>query len=120
MEFDPRLPSNGLVVLVGSSGAGKTSALLQLIAGRSHSFQKPVSRCLVLAAHPDQQAYSQLTKHIPSVSFYQINPQKGITLVDLKREFNLGSEHQNVGTRLLIIDDVTRFSYIIPKNVFLN
>lgn len=116
MEFDCRLPSNGLAVFVGSSGVGKTTAVLQLIAGRSNTFQKPVSRALVVAAHPEQHAYSQLTKYVPSVSFYQIDRRRGISITDLKREFNLdNAEKPSTGTRLLIVDDAS-ILFVLKKH----
>lgn len=107
MEFDTRLPSNGLAVFVGASGVGKTTAVLDLIAGRTNTFQKPISRILILAAHAEQPAYSQLTRYIPSVGFYQIDRRRGISQADLKREFNLDNDRNpSTTTRLLIIDDV--------------
>lgn len=113
MNFDPRLPSSGLVVLVGGSGAGKTTALMKIIQGGANCFEKPLSRCLVLAAHPEQSAYTQLTRFVPSVSFYQIDHQRGITTSDLKREFNISSSETAKGTRLLIIDDVKSYTFVV-------
>lgn len=128
-KFDPRGQINSFYIFVGPSGAGKTTAMVNILINSKYCLKKPINKVVLVARHLEQSGYAPLFKKISQVTVLSIengiSEEKLIQAVKGKSNCavifdDVETEKQTPGLLELICSCAVRLCHHIGFTTFLS